>query len=912
MHAQPPAAPDPAKDKGNSGSHVCPLCDTGFGRLEHLSRHIISHTGSKPYSCYVCHKSFNRKDTLLRHLPIHEDTGRSSSKPGSIRISRACAQCGKVRLRCDGESPCARCQSKGINCMYLGRSRKRIPTIEELREMPVKGNESDPGELGDDQNVEYSTSERRPSLQSRPPSLDRSVRMDETATFVETSSLLPSHLTDQVPLSSSEPLVIDTQQESVQASQDALESSAFFGSGPSIGDIPSTAVPTWNFNWNGDSDFSVMDWITTDNCFLDPGPSMAYDASRTLGYPGSSHDTGFGQNDFPMSQLYKPPDQHPPTHQVPMGHITGHWGPTNQGKLGDRPKAKADLEREWPTNWDPTKSDNLVSFPDMSEFPLDILEAESFGHVESLSPQAYHEIYQSMKRVGSSLFRPFHNANLPSIEAFDCFTQLYFEYFHPIFPLLHKPSFDPRNAPWQLVLATATIGFRYSKVPYAATGSNALQELLRRSLASAIEGDNSHARELWFTQALLLGSVGMTYSGNRRLLEIAESGRNASITQCRRKGVLRRMPTRVLNLDSITEKQSYQEEWQQWIEDESRRRLGFCTFLIDAQNELYFDAVPYLSLAELELLLPCSEDLWAASSPEWWRNLYLQHNHDDDLTVQQALAQLGNNKTLPKNISDFGRLILTFALYRTIRTIRTLSGNPFVSNALSERSFINDSANEAIFLLQGWYSGPLNTKSMLNSSVDCHNLCVSMLLCSPRQALLSYVHRRNTMQHEKEPKEVIDHWIKEQNGCVARRAVSYAGLLLGKSKGLKFQAPCTPIMIALATVTIWAYSHMTEVVSSPSYSHGIRARERGSVIRLDDGELDQRREAWIQGDESFRAHLNDVGNICRQRASYRIADVGVQLLDDLGGWGLSQGLEHWLSTLRNRDWSRQQADLRSF
>ena len=94
-----------------------------------------------------------------------------------------------------------------------------------------------------------------------------------------------------------------------------------------------------------------------------------------------------------------------------------------------------------------------------------------------------------------------------------------------------------------------------------------------------VEGDNSVARELWFTQAILLDFFGMTYSGNRRLLEIAESGRNTSITICRRKGVFRRLPSRTFNWDSTSENRSCDEHWQQWIEQESRRRLGFCAYV---------------------------------------------------------------------------------------------------------------------------------------------------------------------------------------------------------------------------------------------------------------------------------------------------------------------------------------------
>ncbi|KAJ4256902.1 hypothetical protein NW762_008998 [Fusarium torreyae] len=46
--------------------HVCPYCDRGFRKLEHLRRHTRIHTKEKPYVCH-CGSSFSRRDLLRRH-----------------------------------------------------------------------------------------------------------------------------------------------------------------------------------------------------------------------------------------------------------------------------------------------------------------------------------------------------------------------------------------------------------------------------------------------------------------------------------------------------------------------------------------------------------------------------------------------------------------------------------------------------------------------------------------------------------------------------------------------------------------------------------------------------------------------------------------------------------------------------
>ncbi|KAI5247401.1 hypothetical protein E4T42_05979 [Aureobasidium subglaciale] len=44
----------------------CPTCDRSFARLEHLQRHLRTHTKERPYTCF-CGRTFTRQDLLKRH-----------------------------------------------------------------------------------------------------------------------------------------------------------------------------------------------------------------------------------------------------------------------------------------------------------------------------------------------------------------------------------------------------------------------------------------------------------------------------------------------------------------------------------------------------------------------------------------------------------------------------------------------------------------------------------------------------------------------------------------------------------------------------------------------------------------------------------------------------------------------------
>jgi hypothetical protein len=108
---------------------------------------------------------------------------------------------------------------------------------------------------------------------------------------------------------------------------------------------------------------------------------------------------------------------------------------------------------------------------------------EDYHHVPALGQQTYSVmcVHFATLNADNEFHQAFTYKPFPTYETTAAFVQAYFEHFQPLFPIIHQPTFHPRETPWILTLAVTVIGSRYSALGMDSAVLH-LHEFLRRSI----------------------------------------------------------------------------------------------------------------------------------------------------------------------------------------------------------------------------------------------------------------------------------------------------------------------------------------------------------------------------------------------------------------------------------------------
>ncbi|KAH7133839.1 hypothetical protein EDB81DRAFT_805187 [Dactylonectria macrodidyma] len=854
----------------------CGTCNSTFQRREHYQRHLRTHTKEKPFTCSECGQSFGRVDSLARHhtaIHLHADKQDSASngdRQGERRrVAQACKPCSSSKVRCNGERPCQRCHRHHYECYYDPLSKRKSSSdsvSDKASDKRLKNAhlspQSPPTTVHRENSNSYDTiqvvNEIPPSrFPFQEPEAETEAEAQEAGQGQQEDQLAdqPSHLSAVAAPLASIPEFETFQPDALLEMGDIL--AGFDPSGP-------MSTPSLLFK----------DMFDTDNWLIKPSLLQ--------------YEPGFESiNDFWLESL----DFRPPQAIAPITPVSD-MDPSAVAELYSRSHSPAiDKDAVEPRQYHPVsiEVDAQLVFPDLSDLSVEDIDQENLAHVDEVPDGVGEKVSQYALRMQHGPNYPrFVHLRIPPTPVLNAWVQLYFEFFHPVFPILHKPSFSGSRTHWLLIFTVAAIGAHFSGLKDAHTCSNAMHELIRRQTSTMCEQQNQNGRELWMTQIILLNNLGLAYAGNRRTLEVAEILQSVPVTLGRRK----RLFTDMFPMQKFSRLQlPLSQKWQIWLLDEERRRTGFAIWLLDSSFKSNFDLSRLMTLSELQISLPQLDGRWGASTAQSWASYPTTLGPGDSSTMERVIIENGW-KTAWIKTNTIGKQVMLQHLSDVIND--EAAGHPGMPRFSNDEKMLAEASLRALLAM--------TENEQLEQPIDelkaatTHQLMALTALmihnapnCSLTPIVVSFI-------YGKTEDESLAHMAKQWRDAAGqgRLACFHAARVLQAVKSNNCTHFGTPVSLLKAVFILWIYSMLAD-----RFQVGFLSPQPAPTVVLGPKALaGMERTDWIESGWS-RVKLPGISNLLCSEGRRKLLDESVILMRSLRAWGISSTYAHLLTRLRD-------------
>ncbi|KAM0435859.1 hypothetical protein ACHAPT_002750 [Fusarium lateritium] len=782
-----------------SGMFQCGSCQKNYKRLDHLARHVRSHTQTKPYKCHVCPKAFTRPDLLKRHVAGHGSQA-GDSNGGSIgetrfmpgRVTKACKACASNHLRCSEEKPCRRCQEKGLECKWPGSTDVDMAIT--------------PPDTCHQEDETMFIQEDTPAMTS----LSNPLSMGQAPTS--------SGMAGQASL---DVLTPQTTQHLFQT----LDPSLSVDTNPLFFHFPDLNLLNgqWSTTTTDDLDISTYNGLDDmDLQFLDSyNVSIPFEVSNTF------QPTPRGAQTPRTSHM----DPGQPAAMCSEAFQNSHWR--------FRPNAKDHAGAE----------DHNLSLPSMtSDFPSPesrvSLDADTRVTCAKLGGPARDRILMMIVNSCHSDNLSKAVASFPSVELLDTLLQYYLTSPHTrALSFVHAASFDPNEKRPELVAAMVASGAVLTSDSALSKLGRAMQECLRLAIPKCWERDNTMVRDLQLLQAFLINLEVGLWSGLPRKVEIAESFFQPILTMMRRDGKFKPSAYPDINISDAHDV-GLRHEWMSWIENESFKRLAFRMHSHDMGVSMALLVNPLVSYAEVLLPLPGSLDVWTAASPEQWKLCLAAQENAEAMSVADLIdnPDLLNNPAKSADVYTAGMAVLScvWAMCWEYFQFSSLQrSRPRRWNAL-----VTELRKDELLKLLSHFKLSLTTQLSTDPEINLRlELCL-LHLHMPFEEIQLFAGMEGP-ERARAVYPIISDWVKSED---ARHTVYHAAQIMQLVKSLAKGSIRGPLVIILyhASLAFWVYGLLSE--QSPT------TRLTSQSVYLDDEESAslQRFKGFGQGQPCIR------------------------------------------------------------
>ncbi|KAJ4291287.1 hypothetical protein N0V88_006290 [Collariella sp. IMI 366227] len=446
----PSTTPDPLTPT----KFACNICPRWFFRPDHLKRHVQTHIQEKHEKCSYCDKTFSRKDAALRHEQLHTRTPLSDGvvdAASPVTIRQSCIACAQGHIRCSGGLPCEHCSTRGLECAYRPRKRKRL-TYGYLGErepgtpgLDFQGSPTLFADGSTDQlyaavspNVQIVNGTRStwPNTEQTPLTFPGVILPPQTRQTPISTNWLPFVHSDFEPgdlgsYHTDNPVAITDGQHVSRLDQAVLEAAQAEQQSAVAGQIEGSTLADLD-----NAFFFRQDQVSALIKYMQHGPLVA------AGPPNGGAHTDADHALTPTNRLY--------------ADGAGFRESQAERSIFERRAAfvghnQSHDEQQPGLSWTALLLEKIRL--DQTRTPR--LEFE-------ISEQIFHEMHLTLcQPSGRPLLSPESLANqnvLLRRDTLNYFIQLYFQYFHPVYPFLERSLLSIPVWGWSLCLATAAIG----------------------------------------------------------------------------------------------------------------------------------------------------------------------------------------------------------------------------------------------------------------------------------------------------------------------------------------------------------------------------------------------------------------------------------------------------------------------
>jgi uncharacterized Zn-finger protein len=619
--------------------YICqfPDCNKSFQRSEHLSRHKLNHNPKKIFSCNNpgCDKTFVRHDLLIRHLKRHEN---------KIKKQKLNTQPSEFLSTVVSKSFNA--PNKNLNKTKLNQKINDLSvSVKELVQQHSTNTISNNNTLINNNSSlnldSYAKGNNQLNTQTNPPSSGLMTAPNLFSWFFTEPGLAS---TSEIPPPNLENYFHESNLNPISTNPNSYMNTP----------IGNNVYPNYNNTNNNSNNENFLNDLhefhlnnNTHNLFIVQD-----------NFSPSSSSTGY----FSTS-----PDRQPKTIHVNKNE---NLDSLNINKQSSKINSN--------------KDNNLHSFQ------------QSQGHQVSES-SAYQFDEGLLYTLTNDQMKEFETL-IPALKGNIDFTRLKFEkalktywnFFHPRFPMLHRPTFNSTDAPILLLLSMIVLGSKLfmcvdnitcpdeKKILQPKRLSDTITEPLRWLLFAS--PFFQPPAEVWIIQSLLMLEFYEKNCSSRRLHERSHLHHGTTIQLLRRSPTLGGAPTKFNNDTNSDET----DNWYKWIEIESMKRATFMCFYMDAIDAISMGHQMFIYSHQIQMTMPVADLVWESNFNQFNKNYKLSERPKQFLLV---LKNIMNGK--PAKTNSFGKKILLAGLNAILfqiqqRDLQLFFGLDKFTNTISE------------------------------------------------------------------------------------------------------------------------------------------------------------------------------------------------------------------------------------